>query len=174
MATIRGIFGDAAQRLPTVGLRAHEPGDIGWVIERHAVLYGREYGFDARFELLVADIAAQFLRTFQPQRERCWIAEKDGERAGSVFVVRESDEVARLRLLLVEASARGLRIGERLVDECVRFARASGYRSLTLWTHSILHAARRIYERAGFVLTREKRHRSFGPELVGQDWDLAL
>jgi DNA-binding MarR family transcriptional regulator/N-acetylglutamate synthase-like GNAT family acetyltransferase len=155
-------------------LRSPEPGDIGWVIHRHGALYAREYGYDERFEALVAEIAARFVRAFDPKRERCWIAEHDGEIVGSVFLVKKSAKVAKLRLLLVEPQARGMGIGRRLIDECVRFARTAGYSKITLWTQNDLYAARHLYALAGFRRVGAEPHESFGKKLVAETWELAL
>lgn len=174
MDEIETLLGDRPpQRVPYI-LRPHQPGDMGWVIQRHAVLYTREYGWNENVEALTAEITANFLRDFDAKHEHCWIAEKDGENVGSIFLVRQSDEVAKLRLLLVEPKARGLGIGRRLVEECIRFARRKGYRKITLWTNDVLTGARRIYQNAGFRLIKEEPHQDFGPELVGQVWDLEL
>jgi DNA-binding MarR family transcriptional regulator/N-acetylglutamate synthase-like GNAT family acetyltransferase len=174
MDTIEELLGERAEPKTPYLLRTHESGDIGWVIHRHGVLYAEEYGWDERFEALVARIAAGFIETFDPKRERCWIAERDGARVGSVMLVKKSDRVAKLRLLLVEPSARGLGIGGRLVEECVRFARQAGYRKITLWTQSLLHAARAIYHKNGFHLVKRERRESFGHQLVSETWELSL
>jgi DNA-binding MarR family transcriptional regulator/GNAT superfamily N-acetyltransferase len=176
MRTIETVLGGAPEPEPKVPyvLRGLQSGDIGWVIRRQSMLYTQEHGWDETFEGLVAEIAAAFVKTCNPKKERCWIAEREGEIVGSVFLVRQSDRTAKLRLLYVEPSARGLGIGRRLVEECIGFARAKGYKTLTLWTNDILVAARRIYQAAGFQLVKEEPHHSFGKDLVGQNWDLAL
>lgn len=156
-------------------LRQHEPGDMGWVIFRNALAYWDEYGWDERYEALVAKICADFINNFDPKRERCWIAEINGERVGSVFLVRGDDEkTSKLRLLIVDPQARGLGLGSKLVEECIRFAKKSGYEKTTLWTNSVLLAARHIYEKAGFRIVKAEPHHSFGQDLVGETWELNL
>jgi DNA-binding MarR family transcriptional regulator/GNAT superfamily N-acetyltransferase len=176
MHTVSALLGDAAEAIarPAFILRSHRPGDMGWVTQRHGALYSEEYGLNDRMESYVAEVVAKFLREYDPAREHCWIAEHDGAPVGSVFLVSESDKVARLRLLLVEPKARGLGVGRRLVDECIRFARQAGYREITLWTHSILTAARRIYAATGFEITDTEEHDEFGPTLTGETWILRL
>lgn len=163
-----------AKKPPTVVLREPVSGDFGWVIQRHGALYRSEYAWDETFESLVARIVADYIEKRDPSREAAWIAEMDGQRMGCIFCTRKNDEVAQLRILLVEPAARGLGIGTRLVDECVRFARRGGYKQMMLWTNDVLVAARRIYERAGFRLVEEDEHHSFGHDLVGQNWTLDL
>jgi GNAT superfamily N-acetyltransferase len=155
-------------------LRSHRPGDMGWVIHRHGVLYAQEYGWDERFEALVAEIAAQIINNFDPRRERCWIAEKDGAIVGSIFLVAKTEDVAKLRLLFVEPSARGLGLGKHLTEECIAFARAAGYKKIVLWTQSILGAARHIYKTAGFRMVAQEPHHSFGHDLIAETWELEL
>ncbi len=168
MQEIQNLLGDQAP----VGylLRDPRPGDMGLVVANQADVYAREFGWSSEYEALAAEIVAKFIREFDPARERCWIAEKDGKMVGSVFVVRQDETTAKLRLLYVDASARGLGIGRRLVDECLRFARQAGYQRMVLWTNSVLTDARRIYEMAGFQLVEEEKHHSFGKDLVGQYW----
>jgi DNA-binding MarR family transcriptional regulator/GNAT superfamily N-acetyltransferase len=175
MRSIEGILEPRPASAEPYLLRTHQPGDIGWVVHRHGVLYSQEWGYDERFEALVAQIVADFVRRFDAARERCWIAERNGERVGSVFLVQQSKRIAKLRLLLVEPSARGLGIGRRLVEECIAFARQCRYRKIVLWTQSELKAARNIYQQTGFRLAGTERHQSWGrDDLVSESWELDL
>ena len=175
MRTIETLLEPQDRRAQTYLLRTHRPGDIGWVVHRHGALYSEEWGYDERFEALVAQIVSDFVRRYDPDRERCWIAERNGERVGSVFLVRMSKHVAKLRLLLVEPAARGSGIGKRLVEECIRFARQCRYRKILLWTQSELKAARTIYQQCGFRLTATDPHQSWGrSDLVSETWELDL
>ena len=179
MRTIETLLGSRSATQPqqaALVLRPHRPGDMGWVVHRQAVLYAQEYGWDERYEALISRIVADFIDHFDPRRERCWIAEREGEIIGSVFLIAHPERagVARLRLLYVERSARGLGIGRRLVQECTQFARQAGYETITLWTNSVLTSARKIYEAEGYRLVREEPHQSFGHDLVGQIWELEL
>ncbi len=174
MGTIELALGETASGASDCLLRQPRPGDMGWVVERHGALYAEEYGWDERFEALVASIVAKFVDHFDPERERCWIAEHHGQRVGCIFLVKATRTIGKLRLFLVEPEARGLGIGGCLVDECIRFARAAGYRKMRLWTQSNLVAARHIYTRVGFRLIEEEPHHSFGHDLVSETWELRL
>ena len=182
IGTIHQLLDGTPRRVSPYLLRPHHAGDMGWVVSRHGALYAQEYAWTMDFEALVARIAADFIERFDAAREACWIAERDGTNVGSVFLVQARDEathavlpgVAQLRLLLVEPSARGLGLGERLVTECERFAREKGYQRIVLWTNANLLAARGIYRKAGYVLVRSEPHHSFGHDLVGETWELAL
>ena len=174
MTAIERLLGAPRDKAAPAILRGPRPGDMGWVVQSHGALYASEYGFDSAFEALVAEIAAKFLASFDASRERCWIAEIDGAPVGSVFLVRHTDDVAKLRLLLVDPAGRGQGLGRRLVAECISFAQACGYRKITLWTQSILAAARKIYQDAGFVLVATEPHRSFGQSLIGETWEREL
>ena len=176
MSTIEALVGSKDKRAAAYSLRTHRPGDMGFVVARHGVIYGEEYGWDAGIEALTAEIVSNFLKNFDPARERCWIAEIDGEPVGSVFLVKEpgKPDIARLRLLIVDPKARGLGIGRRLVEECIRFGREAGYKQITLWTHAVLVGAREIYRQAGFKLTKEWVHDDFGKPEPAETWDLKL
>jgi len=178
MTTIETLLGGAAEQKPATPrdyvLRAPVPGDFGWIVRRHAELYAQEYRWLAPFEGVCAQIVADFANKSDAKRERCWIAELDGENVGTVMLAKETPTVARLRLLLVDPKARGLGLGARLTDEAVRFARRAGYQRITLWTHSVLTAARHIYQKAGFTLTRNEKRTSFGQAVVSEDWDMEL
>jgi DNA-binding MarR family transcriptional regulator/GNAT superfamily N-acetyltransferase len=175
MATVEQLLaGPEVPATRTVILRDPQPGDMGWVVQQHGEIYAREYGWNSEFEALVADIAGKYLKNHQPDWEKCWIAEIDGERVGAVFVVRKSATVAQLRMLILTPAARGLGLGGRLTDECLAFARSKGYKKMVLWTNSLLKAARAIYAKRGFVLTQSEPHHSFGHDLVGETWELRL
>jgi DNA-binding MarR family transcriptional regulator/GNAT superfamily N-acetyltransferase len=174
MAVIERLLGAPDTPPPAAILRGPRPGDMGWVVQSHGALYASEYGFDSSFEGLVAEITAKFLASFDASRERCWIADIDGAQVGSIFLVRHTDDVAKIRLLLVDPAGRGQRLGQRLVAECIAFAKACGYRKITLWTQSILLAARKIYQDAGFVLVASEANRSFGQSLISETWELEL
>src|SRR5881396_2737956 len=174
MRTMERLLGDLSEPPAPYRLRPPQPGDLGWVVHRHGAVYAQEYGYDERFEALVAEIVSHFVQHYDAKRERCWIAEQDGEVVGSVFLVERSKTVAQLRLLLVEPQARGSGLGTRLVSECVRFARQTGYRKIMLWTQSELAAARRLYEAAGFRVVRREKNHSFGKDLVSETWELDL
>lgn len=169
MAHIRRLLGDGSKEATFI-LRDPSPGDLGWITHQQGRLYAKEYGWDWTFEALVAEIVGQFVKTFDPAWERCWVAEREGQVIGSVFVVKQDQETAKLRLLYVDASARGMGLGRKLVDECIRFAQSKGYRRMVLWTNDILVSALRIYEATGFELLEEEPHHSFGKDLVGQIW----
>lgn len=174
MNEIETLLSAEPERGASYVLRPHQPGDLGWAVQQHGLLYAEQYGWDETFEALAAEVAAKFLRDFDPKRERSWIAEKDGENVGCIFLVKQSDEVAKIRMLLVHPKARGLGIGKRLVEECIRFAKQKGYKKITLWTNDILTTARRIYQQAGFKLMAEERHHSFGHHMMGETWELEL
>ena len=176
MRRVEGLLDQGRQREPSYSMRPHRPGDMGWVVHRQAILYHQEFGWNEQYEALTSRIVADFLEHFDPRLERCWIAEREGETVGSVFVVKHPERpgVAKLRMLYVEPSARGMGIGRRLVHEVTEFARAAGYHTLTLWTNSVLVSARRIYEAEGYQLVSEENHTSFGKDLVAQVWELAL
>jgi DNA-binding MarR family transcriptional regulator/GNAT superfamily N-acetyltransferase len=174
MRTIESLLAETPSADAHYVLRPPRPGDMGWIVSRHGALYGEEYGWDERLEALCAEIVATFVRNFDARRERCWIAERDGENVGSVMLVKDTEEIARLRLLLVEPKARGLGIGARLVEECLRFAREARYKKITLWTHRVLIAARHIYEQEGCKLVDSSKHNEFGKEPTGETWDLEL
>lgn len=174
LLTVESLLGDQPKPAAPFILRPHRPGDIGWIIHRHGVLYAEEYGWDETMEALIADILARFIQHHDPKREYLWIAEQDGERVGSILVVDAGEEVAQLRILLVEPKVRGRGIGKRLIQECIDFSKRAGYKKIKLWTQSILVEARYLYEKAGFTLVEKKQHHSFGHDLVAEIWELPL
>jgi DNA-binding MarR family transcriptional regulator/GNAT superfamily N-acetyltransferase len=174
MSQIQSALGDSPAASEPYIIRTHRIGDISWIAYRHAVLYSQEYGWNQGFERLVLEIVASFLKNYDSGTERCWVAERSGEILGCVFLVKRSKRIAQLRLLLVEPSARGLGIGKRLVEECIRFARETGYKKIVLWTHDNLTAARAIYQKAGFQLTATASHEDFGPRVTSETWELKL
>jgi len=174
METVEALLSQSTTRPDPVILRPHRPGDMGWVTSAHGAIYANEYGWDITFEAMVAKIVAEFIENFDAKRECCWIAEMDGVPVGSAFVVKKTDEIAKLRLVIVDAKARGLGLGKRLVDECLRFAKGAGYKSMTLWTQDNLYAARGIYQRAGFKLVGSETNHSFGVDLVSETWEREL
>lgn len=176
MGTVQRLLAPATEPAPTrtIVLRDPKPGDMGWVVQQHGEIYAREYGWNSEFEALVADIVGKYLKNFQPDTEKCWMAELDGERVGAVFVVRKSATVAQLRMLILTPQARGLGLGGRLADECIAFARSKGYKKMQLWTNSCLDAARAIYAKRGFRLVKSEPYHGFGHDLVGETWELRL
>ncbi|KON90452.1 MarR family transcriptional regulator [Sporosarcina globispora] len=176
MKTVEGLLGkkESLKYSGPYFLRQHEPGDMGWVVRQHGISYSKEYGWDESFEALVSQIAADFINNFNPKRERCWIAEMNGEIVGSIFVVEGDEYMAKLRLLIVDPKARGLGLGSQLVEECINFSRRTGYKKLVLWTNSVLKEARHIYQKKGFKLVNEEKHHSFGQDLIGETWELSL
>ena len=174
LETVQRLLDEPPEKRTPFTLRPHQPGDMGWIIRRQTQLYTNEYGWDGTFEAMLAEIAGKFIAKFDPKSDNCWIAERNGEMVGSVFLVRATRTTGQLRMLYVEASARGLGIGQRLVETCIQDARAKGYRKLMLWTNDILVSARKIYIAAGFRLIKEEKHDSFGKKLVGQFWSLDL
>ena len=174
MSQIQAALGDSKATNEPYIIRTHRTGDLSWIAHRHAILYSKEYGLNQAFEALVLEIAAHFLKHYDPEAERCWVAERFGEILGCVLLVKSSKQIAKLRLLLVEPSARGLGIGKRLVEECIRFAREKGYKKIVLWTQSNLAAARGIYQKAGFEVVATDSHEDFGPRLTAETWELRL
>jgi DNA-binding MarR family transcriptional regulator/GNAT superfamily N-acetyltransferase len=174
MSQIQAALGDSQAKTEPYIIRTHRSGDLSWIAYRHAVLYSQEYGWNQPFEALVLEITAHFLKHYDPEAECCWVAERSGEILGFVLLVKRSKQIAKLRLLLVEPSARGLGIGKRLVEECIRFAREKGYKKIVLWTHSNLSAARGIYQKAGFQLVATSTHQDFGPRVTAETWELTL